>query len=203
MTIQSKNDIKGTPNGDDHDAQFDPRPKWPFWIGTGGRFPSESVAAFIGMRTPFQAHRAVDRRPDPASGPGGRPFARRANPARDHDRCLRCERQPGRLALEGRLRGGRGDAGSLPPALRPRHAPGGRHRARRSRRHARHAGDPRRPGAVADAAIRGTDRAAAVLDAAPARLRRPPGRRHPARRCRARTLRRHRHARGHGCVCAR
>ena len=51
MTIQSKNDIKGTPNGDDHDAQFDPRPKWPFWIGTGGRFPSESVAAFIGMRT--------------------------------------------------------------------------------------------------------------------------------------------------------
>ena len=50
MTIQSKNDIKGTPNGDDHDAQFDPRPKWPFWIGTGGRFPSESVAAFIGTR---------------------------------------------------------------------------------------------------------------------------------------------------------
>ena len=54
MTIQSKNDIKGTPNGDDHDAQFDPRPKWPFWIGTGGRFPSESVAAFIGMRTGCQ-----------------------------------------------------------------------------------------------------------------------------------------------------
>lgn len=55
MTIQSKNDIKGTPNGDDHDAQFDPRPKWPFWIGTGGRFPSESVAAFIGMRSQRQA----------------------------------------------------------------------------------------------------------------------------------------------------
>ena len=51
LTIQSKNDIKGTPNGDDHDAQFDPRPKWPFWIGTGGRFPLESVAAFIGMRS--------------------------------------------------------------------------------------------------------------------------------------------------------
>ena len=51
IAIQSKNDIKGTPNGDDHDAQFDPRPKWPFWIGTGGRFPSESVAVFFGMRT--------------------------------------------------------------------------------------------------------------------------------------------------------
>ena len=53
MTIQSKNDIKGTPNGDDHDAQFDPRPKWPFWTGTGGRFGLESVAAFIGMRSLF------------------------------------------------------------------------------------------------------------------------------------------------------
>ena len=44
-------DLEGILIHDDHDAQFDPRPKWPFWIGTGGRFPSESVAAFIGMRT--------------------------------------------------------------------------------------------------------------------------------------------------------
>ena len=36
---------------DDHDATFDPQLKWPFWIGTGGCFPSESVAIFIGMRT--------------------------------------------------------------------------------------------------------------------------------------------------------
>ena len=33
-----RNDIKGAPNGDDHDAKFDPRPKWPFWIGISGRF---------------------------------------------------------------------------------------------------------------------------------------------------------------------
>ena len=26
------------PSGSDHPAQTDPRPKWPFWIGTGGRF---------------------------------------------------------------------------------------------------------------------------------------------------------------------
>ena len=24
--------------------------KWPFWIGTGGRFQSESLAVFVGMR---------------------------------------------------------------------------------------------------------------------------------------------------------
>jgi len=51
LTTHNGNDIKGAPNGDDHDAIFDTRPKWPFWIGTGGRFPSESVAVFIGMRS--------------------------------------------------------------------------------------------------------------------------------------------------------
>ena len=50
LTTQNRNDIKGSPNGDEYDAIFDLRLKWPFWIGTGGRFPSESVAAFIGMR---------------------------------------------------------------------------------------------------------------------------------------------------------
>ena len=60
MTIQSKNDIKGTPNGDDHDAQFDPRPKWPFWIGTGGRFPSESVAAFGRVRLAVVLDRSAE-----------------------------------------------------------------------------------------------------------------------------------------------
>ncbi|MCZ6763703.1 MAG: hypothetical protein O7C63_02080, partial [Alphaproteobacteria bacterium] len=50
MTRQTENDIKGSPNGDDHAAQIEPRPKWPFWIGTGGRFPSESVAVFIRIR---------------------------------------------------------------------------------------------------------------------------------------------------------
>ena len=38
MTTPNENDIKGAPNGDDHDAKFDPRPKWPFWIGISGRF---------------------------------------------------------------------------------------------------------------------------------------------------------------------
>ena len=38
MTTPNDNDIKGAPNGDDYDAKFDPRPKWPFWIGISGRF---------------------------------------------------------------------------------------------------------------------------------------------------------------------
>ena len=51
LTTPNENDIKGAPNGDDHDAKFDPRPKWPFCLGIGGRIKSESVAAFVGMRT--------------------------------------------------------------------------------------------------------------------------------------------------------
>ena len=38
LTSQNENDIKGAPNGDHHDAKFDLRPKWPFWIGISGRF---------------------------------------------------------------------------------------------------------------------------------------------------------------------
>ena len=38
LTTPNENDIKGAPNGDDHDAKFDTRPKWPFWIGISGRF---------------------------------------------------------------------------------------------------------------------------------------------------------------------
>ena len=37
LTTQNENDIKGAPNGDHHDAKFDLRPKWPFWIGISGR----------------------------------------------------------------------------------------------------------------------------------------------------------------------
>ena len=33
-----RNNIKGTLNGDDHEAKFDPRLKWPFWIGISCRF---------------------------------------------------------------------------------------------------------------------------------------------------------------------
>ena len=38
LTTPNENDSKGEPNGDDHDAKFDPRPKGPLCIGTGGRF---------------------------------------------------------------------------------------------------------------------------------------------------------------------
>ena len=38
LTTPNENEIKGAPNGDDHDANFDPRPKWPLWIGISGRF---------------------------------------------------------------------------------------------------------------------------------------------------------------------
>ena len=38
LTTQNENDIKGAPNGNHHDAKFDLRPKWPFWIGISGRF---------------------------------------------------------------------------------------------------------------------------------------------------------------------
>ncbi|WP_460020734.1 hypothetical protein [Magnetospira thiophila] len=51
MTRPKENDINKLPNGVDHAAKNEPRIKWPFWIGMGGRFPSESVAGFIGMRT--------------------------------------------------------------------------------------------------------------------------------------------------------
>ena len=149
-------------------------------------------------RAPVQARHAIGRRPYPAPGPGSRPRARCPRAARGHDRRLWRVRRPGSLGLEGRLRGDRGRAGAVPPTLRPRHATRGRPRTRRSRRHAGHAGDPRGPGALADPALRGAAPVPAVLDAAAARLRRAPGRRRPSRRCRPRTLRRHRHARGDG-----
>ena len=43
LTTPNENDIKGGPNGDDHDAKFDPR--------QSRRFGLESVAAFVVMRT--------------------------------------------------------------------------------------------------------------------------------------------------------
>ena len=70
LTTPNENDIKGTPNGDDHDAKFHPWPKWRFCIGTGGRFPSESMAAFVGMRsqhrpgTQFHLTERSTRRPN-------------------------------------------------------------------------------------------------------------------------------------------
>ena len=43
LTTPNENDIKGAPNGDDHDAKFDPRPKWPFWIGLNRNLPAGSA----------------------------------------------------------------------------------------------------------------------------------------------------------------
>ena len=84
----------------------------------------------------------------------------------------------------------------VPAALRP--SPPATCRRRRFRKDARHAGSTCHPGALAFPPLRGPGPPAAVLHAAPARLGGRPGRRHPARRYRPRTLRRHRHARGHG-----
>ena len=43
-------------------ANSDRSKKWPLWIGIGGRFPSESVAAFVGMRI-LDAENIAKRRP--------------------------------------------------------------------------------------------------------------------------------------------
>ncbi|MDP7654111.1 MAG: hypothetical protein QF757_05500 [Candidatus Marinimicrobia bacterium] len=51
MTKRKKSDINKPLSGDNHATQKDQRQKWPFWIGTGGRFQSESLAVFVGMRT--------------------------------------------------------------------------------------------------------------------------------------------------------
>ena len=97
------------------------------------------------------------------------------------------------MGLEGRLRGGRGGGGALPPALRPRHAARGRRRSRRTRRHAAHAGDPRGPRTLPDPALRGPAQVSAVLDAAASGLRSAAGRDDPARRRGAGAQRGHRH----------
>ncbi len=52
MTKRKKSDINKPLSGDNHATQKDQRQKWPFWIGTGGRFQSESLAVFVGMRMP-------------------------------------------------------------------------------------------------------------------------------------------------------
>ncbi|MDP7291818.1 MAG: hypothetical protein QF497_06290 [Verrucomicrobiota bacterium] len=49
MTKRKKSDINKPLSGDNHATQKDQRQKWPFWIGTGGRFQSESLAVFVGM----------------------------------------------------------------------------------------------------------------------------------------------------------
>jgi hypothetical protein len=51
LTKRKKSDINKPLSGDNHATQKDQRQKWPFWIGTGGRFQSESLAVFVGMRT--------------------------------------------------------------------------------------------------------------------------------------------------------
>ncbi len=51
MTKRKKSDINKPLSGDNHATQKDQRQKWPFWIGTGGRFQSESLAVFVGMRS--------------------------------------------------------------------------------------------------------------------------------------------------------
>ena len=153
--------------------------------------------------TAFGLHRAARRRPHPAARPRVRPAARCPHHARGHDLRLRCFRRGRRLALEGFLRGGRGRAGAVPPALRPRHAARGRRRSRRHRRHAAHAGDPGGAGALPDPPLGGAAQVSAVLDAAAAGLRRIAGRDDPPRRHRARTLGRHRDAGGDGATRAR
>jgi hypothetical protein len=50
LTKRKKSDINKPLSGDNHATQKDQRQKWPFWIGTGGRFQSESLAVFVGMR---------------------------------------------------------------------------------------------------------------------------------------------------------
>ena len=81
-----------------------------------------------------------------------------------------------------------------------RHAPPGRRRAgpEGPRTMLRMLDGDRRTGAVAYQALRGTDPPPAVLDAAAARLCRPPGCRDPSGRHRAGALGRHRHAGGDG-----
>ena len=134
---------------------------------------------------------------------GERARARSKDPARSHERGLRRQRHARRLGLERRLRSSRSRDGAIHSALRPPHAPRGGLRTRIRRRHARNAGDPRGPGAVPDKAVGGTACPATVLHPLTARLRRAEGRRHPARRHRAGTLCRHRHARRHGRMRAR
>ena len=74
---------------------------------------------------------------------------------------------------------------------------------RRPPQDARDAGGDRRARALAHETLRAADPPPAVLDAAPARLCGAQGRRHPPRRYRARTLRRHRHAGRDGAMRAR
>ena len=122
---------------------------------------------------------------------------------RGGDPCLRRERLRGRLGLEGRLRGRRGRGGDVRPPLRARHAPAGRRGRGRPPQDAGHARGRRRAGTLAHEALRGAGPPPAVLHAAPARLRRPQGRRRPPGRCRAGAQRRHRHARRDGGMRAR
>jgi hypothetical protein len=51
LTRYKENDINRSPNGDDHAGQIGPLKKWPLCVGIAGRFPSEWVAVFIGMRS--------------------------------------------------------------------------------------------------------------------------------------------------------
>ena len=107
------------------------------------------------------------------------------------------------MALEGRLRGRRGGSRALPAAIRRAHAPQRGPWSGRDPPHAGDAGGRRRAGAVPHAPFRGAAPAAAVLDAAPARLRRPAGGRRPPWRQRAGAQRGHGRARRHGQPRAR
>ena len=123
--------------------------------------------------------------------------------ARGDDAGFRRLRRGRRLALEGRLRGGRGGIGAVPPALRPPHAARGRRRSGRPRRHVAHAGDPGGAGAFPDAALGGAAQVSAVLDAAASGLRGAASGHDPPRRRGARTLGGHRDVGRHGAACPR
>ncbi len=104
--------------------------------------------------------------------------------------------------MEGCLRGRRGGAGPVPPALCPTDAPRGRPRSRWTGLHAGDAGDARRPGALPDPAFRRAARTSAVLHAAAAGLCGVAGRRGQARRYRTGTLGRNRDVGRDGAMCA-
>ena len=154
-------------------------------------------------RTGRHARRPARCGTHPPARTRSRPTARRSHPAPRHDPGLRRHRRPGRMALEGRLRGLRSCTRPLPAALRPRHAPRSGRRCRRPRRHAAHAGHPRRTRAFPDAPLRAAAPPATVLDAAASGLCRPPGCRHPPRRRRPGAFGRHRHAGRDGPARAR
>ena len=113
-------------------------------------------------------------------------------------RAFGADGRPGRLGLEGRLRGGRGRGRAVHPPPWPGHTPPRRGRPGRTLRHAQDARSRGRAGALPHQALQRAGPPSAVLDAPSARLRGVASRGHPAGRRRAGALGRDRHAGRHG-----